>query len=186
MPARSGMKANQSIALPAGVSLRPLTTHPDNRGDLTEVFRNEWHGSPLPVQWLVSRTEANVLRGVHVHARCWDYLCVIAGEMIVGLHDLRPTAPTARSTMLHLNGARLQMLVIPTGVAHGFYSPGDSTFVVGASAYHDPSDHGGCRWDAPELAFDWPCAGPELSARDRGLGSYTEMRAAFLAAAAIA
>lgn len=162
--------------------LMPLTTHPDGRGDLTEIFRNEWHRSPAPVQWIVSRTGANVLRGMHVHARSWDYLCVIEGNVVAGLHDLRPRAAAARSAMLRLSGARLQVLVIPIGVAHGFYSPGNSTLMVGASTYYDPADHRACRWDAPELDLDWPCTAPELSAKDRDAGSYAELRAAFLAA----
>ena len=178
------MMTDTSVNLPAGVGLTPLTTYPDNRGDLTEIFRNEWHGSPLPVQWMISRNAPNVLRGVHVHAFHWDYSCVIAGEVFVGLHDLRPEGPAdRRSTMLHLTGGRLQMLAIPPGVAHGFYSPVESVHLTGTSRYYDPVDHRGCRWDSPELGLDWPCREPEMSARDRAAGSYAELRAAFLARA---
>jgi dTDP-4-dehydrorhamnose 3,5-epimerase len=172
---------DNSATLPAGVTLMALTTHPDNRGELTEIFRNEWHGSPLPVQWMISRTEPNVLRGVHVHARHWDYYCVVAGEITVGLHDLRSPVPAARrSAMLRLTGTQLQMLAIPPGVAHGFYSPGDSLHVIGTSSYYDPADHRGCRWDSSELGLDWPCNAPVLSATDRDAGSYAELRASFL------
>jgi dTDP-4-dehydrorhamnose 3,5-epimerase len=50
----------------------PLTTHRDQRGELTEISRSEWHHSPLPVQWIARRSSANVLRGVRAHARHWD------------------------------------------------------------------------------------------------------------------
>jgi dTDP-4-dehydrorhamnose 3,5-epimerase len=186
MPAHSAMKTEQDTILPIGVTLTSLTTHPDERGELTEIFRNEWHHSPLPLQWIVSRSAANTLRGVHVHAHHWDYFCVVAGEIVVGLHDLRPAAPTVgRSAMLRLNGAQLQMLVIPAGVAHGFYSPGDSMHVIGTSRYYDPTDHQGCRWNSPELALDWPCTTPALSAQDRAAGSYDDFRASFLAISAL-
>lgn len=175
------MKAGRSIDLPAGVKLTSLKTHSDSRGDLTEIFRNEWQDSPEPVQWLVSRTEANALRGVHAHVRHWDYYCVVAGELIIGLHDLRPTASTPRSLMLRLSAEQLQLAAVPTGVAHGLYSPGRSIFMVGTSEYYDPADDLGCRWDSPELAMDWPCAAPVLSIRDRDAGGYAEFRAAFLA-----
>lgn len=187
MSAQIALGNDRLAALPDDVRLMPLRTHPDERGDFTEFFRNEWHESPAPVQWNVSRTEPNALRGVHVHALHWDYLCVVAGEMVVGLHDLRPdTADLRRSVMLRLDGSRLQMLSIPPGVAHGFYSPQESLHVIGASGYYHPADHRRCRWDSPELGLDWPCAAPDLSPADRDAPSYRELRAAFVAAAAAA
>ncbi|WP_119304924.1 dTDP-4-dehydrorhamnose 3,5-epimerase family protein [Dongia deserti] len=167
------------MILPADVRLMPLQTHPDARGELTEIFRKEWHGSPSPVQWTACQSAPNALRGIHVYRYRWNYLCVIAGEMFVGLHDLRPEEPTARrSAMLRLNGRQLQMLVIPPGVAHGFYSSADSMFFTGASVYDDHSDHQRCRWDAPELGLEWPCTAPELSASDRDAGDYADLAAA--------
>jgi dTDP-4-dehydrorhamnose 3,5-epimerase len=175
----------QSISLPIGVRLMPLTTHSDGRGDLTEIVRSEWHETPLPVQWIVIRTGPNIMRGVHVHMGKWDYACVVAGEMIVGLHDLRLKQPAVSTALLRLSGARLQALVIPPGVARGFYAPGDSTLVLGASTYSDDSDERACRWDSPELGLDWPCTAPELSARDRDAGSYAALKTALHAAAAV-
>jgi dTDP-4-dehydrorhamnose 3,5-epimerase len=171
--------------LPSGVLLRGLKTHPDERGDFTELFRDAWIDSPLPVQWNVSRTCPNVLRGVHAHAKHWDYLCVIDGEMIIGLHDLRcQAAAQARSPILHLSAERLELLAIPPGVAHGFYSPDRSIHLVGASGYYDPTDHRRCRWDCPELGLDWPCRAPKLSPADRQAPGYDELKSAWLAAMA--
>lgn len=175
---RMAMKLHDTTAVPTGVRVMSLATHPDNRGDLTEVFRMEWIDSPPPIQWMVVRSEANALRGVHVHARHWDYYCVVSGELAVGLHDLRPGAAMARSTaMLLLSGQRLQLLTVPSGVAHGLYSPNPSTLLVGTSTYYDPADDRGCRWDARELGLEWPCTSPILSAKDRDAGSYAELEA---------
>ena len=180
-PAKSGRPA----ALPAGVALRVLKTLPDDRGAFTEFFRDEWIGSPPPVQWNISRTRPNVLRGVHVHTKHWDYFCLIDGEMVIGLHDLRREgAAEARSAMFQLSGERLEALIIPPGVAHGFYSPSCSTHVIGASSYYDPTDHRRCRWDCPELDLDWPCRAPELSPADQQAPDYAELKSAFLAAMA--
>ncbi|HEU4826904.1 MAG TPA: dTDP-4-dehydrorhamnose 3,5-epimerase family protein [Dongiaceae bacterium] len=174
-------------ALPVGVVRRPLKTHPDSRGDFTEMFRNEWQGSPLPVQWNLSRNNPNVLRGIQVHARHWDYLCVVAGEMTIGLHDVRPGAPAVpRSAMLQMSSRRLEILVIPPGVAHGFYSPDHSTHLIGVSSYYDPTDHSRCRWDCPELGLEWACDAPELSATDRQLAGYEQLKAGYLASLAAA
>jgi len=171
-------------ALPSGVTRRLLKTHPDSRGDFTEIFRNEWQESPLPVQWNLCRNNPNVLRGVQVHARHWDYVCVIAGELHVGLRDLRPDATGARATMVLLTSHQLEILVIPAGVAHGLYSPRHSTHLVGVSHYYDPGDDARCRWDAPELELDWPCDRPDLSAADLRAPGYHAFVAAYLAAKA--
>ncbi|MBA4095920.1 MAG: hypothetical protein C0484_04015 [Rhodospirillum sp.] len=175
------MTPDHPIALPAGAKLIPLTAHADRRGNLTEVFRSEWFESASPVQWVVTRTEANALRGVHAHARQWDYYCLVAGELVVGLHDLRPGSSSVRTAMLRMSGERLQLLAVPMGVAHGLYSPTHSTLMVGTSAYYDPADHRGCRWDDPELGLEWPCTSPILSAKDRDAGSCAELKAGLLA-----
>jgi len=179
----SPAESHEYVAVPIGVRLLPLTTFADARGDFTEIFRQQWHEAPPPVQWNMSRSGSSVLRGVHVHALHWDYLCVVTGDMTVGLHDLRPEATGAcRSATLRLSGDALRLLVIPPGVAHGFYSETESMYVLGASAYYNPSDHRRCRWDSPELELDWPCSTPRLSPADRDAPSYVELKAAFLAA----
>jgi dTDP-4-dehydrorhamnose 3,5-epimerase len=176
------MATKETATLPAGVMLTPLMTHPDHRGQLTEIFRNEWHHSPAPVQWVACRSRANVLRGMHVDARHWNYLCIVMGETVVGVHDLRPEEPKARqSAMIRLSGSQLQMLAIPPGIAHGFYAPDDAMIFLGSSGYdYDSSDRRRCRWDSAELALAWPCAAPDLSADDRKAGGYAELRAAFV------
>jgi len=169
--------------LPADVLLTQLQTHRDSRGSLTEIFRNEWFTSPRPLQWSANWTEPNVLRGVHAHTQHWDYLCVIEGTVVVGLHDLRPAAPPARrSAIVTFTGNRPQVLSIPPGVAHGFYSPERSVYFLGASGYYDPSDHRRCCWDCPELGLNWPCATPILSRGDEHAPGYAQFRSGLLAA----
>jgi dTDP-4-dehydrorhamnose 3,5-epimerase len=171
------------LPLPAGVALCSLKSHRDQRGDLTELFRNQWHHTPLPVQWNLLRSKPNALRGMHVHLKHWDYTCVIAGALAVGLHDLRTTE--RRSTLMPLRADQLQVLVIPPGVAHGFYSHEATAMLVGSSNYYEPSDHRRCRWDCPELALDWPCTAPELSEQDARASGYAALKAELQAAAAL-
>ncbi len=178
---RMSAELRKHATLPIGVDLKSLQTHADARGNFTEIFREEWRDTPAPVQWNLSANRPNVLRGVHVHARHWDYLCVVAGELTIGLHDMRPGGPTrGQGAMLRLTSDRLTMVAIPPGVAHGFYSPGHSTYVIGASRYYDPADHRRCRWDCPELKFDWPCTAPDLSTADRAAPGYGELTETFL------
>ncbi len=155
--------------LPAGTLLRPLEPHLDERGSFTELFRAEWETGVSPIQWNAVRSEAGVLRGVHVHLSHYDYLTVPAGRADVGLRDLRHGSPTHGLTaLIELGEERPAALVIPPGVAHGFYFHEPSLHVYAVSEYWNPDDELGCRWDDPELAIPWPVRSPRLSERDAG------------------
>ncbi|WP_161490846.1 MULTISPECIES: dTDP-4-dehydrorhamnose 3,5-epimerase family protein [unclassified Ensifer] len=163
--------------LPPGVQLHSLLPHKDDRGVFLEAFRREWSAGCDPVQWNVVRSEANVLRGVHVHATHTDYLLVVSGRMLLGLHDSRPNAPEDRlSTMLVLDAANPTAVTVPPGVCHGFYFPEPSIHMYAVSHYWDESDELGCRFDEAELRLAWPNRMPKLSRRDQLASSYDEMR----------
>jgi dTDP-4-dehydrorhamnose 3,5-epimerase len=165
--------------LPAGVRLRELAPHGDERGVFTELFRDSWQLEVAPVQWNVVRSDANVLRGVHVHNRHADYLTLVGGRATIGLSDLREGSPSeGLGTTVELVADAPAALVIPPGVAHGFYFPEPSIHVYAVSHEWDPSDELGCRWDDPELRIAWPCDEPLVSPRDDALGTLSDLRAA--------
>jgi len=162
----------------SGVRVRKLAPHRDDRGCFTELMRASWHDSPSPVQWNAVSSEENVLRGVHVHVKHWDYFFLVTGEMAFGMHDLRPGSPTyRRSVLLTLKGDEPRGLCVPPGVAHGFCYTRPSLHVYSVSEYFDLADELGCRWDSPELGLAWPCTSPKLSGRDRDAMSYAELAA---------
>ena len=106
----------------AGVERIHLESHADAGGVSTQVFHREWRLGIHPVQWNAVQSEANVLRGVHVHVVHEDYFVLLKGQTLLGLRDLRPGAPTEGNTaMLDLQFEQLQAVRIPPGVAHGFY-----------------------------------------------------------------
>lgn len=167
-------------ALPDGVLVTPLHAHHDARGVFTELYREEWELGPRPLQWNVAHSVANVLRGVHTHADHYDYLVVAAGAMVLGLKDSRASSATFGSVaMMRLEGKDTQMVVIPPGVSHGFYFPEPSIHIYGVSAYFVRPEQAICRWDDPDLGFDWPCAAPMLSLKDAEAGTYADMLARF-------
>jgi len=172
-----------AVELPTGVSLLRLTPHADDRGVFTELYRASWEPGVEPVQWNAVRSETNVLRGVHVHRRHTDYLTLVAGAATIGLHDLRSGSQTeGLGTTVELSSTEPAALVIPVGVAHGFYFHEPSIHVYAVSHEFDPADELGCRWDDPGLSIPWPCPEPLISLRDRSLGSLTELRDVWLAA----
>lgn len=167
-----------SARLPAGVVVRPLAPHADERGAFCELFRDSWDLCARPVQWNMVRSSAGVLRGVHVHLGHADHLTVAAGEMLLGLHDLRDSSPSCGlAVMLRLTAEEPCLVTIPVGVAHGFYFPVPSLHIYGVSREFDGSDEFSCHWDDPALGLDWPCSAPLQSQRDRDAGSLSAMRA---------
>jgi dTDP-4-dehydrorhamnose 3,5-epimerase len=171
------MDRTERCVLPHGVVWRELTTHADDRGDLTELFRAEWQAGLAPVQWNFVRSEGNVLRGVHAHPRHDDYLIVLHRRMLLGLKDLRRDSPTHDlAAMVELDGEHLSAIFIPHGVAHGFYFPSEALYVYAVSHYWDRSDELRCRWDDPELALAWQAVSPVLSEADQTAGTFSAMR----------
>lgn len=145
----------------------PLEAHDDERGMFVELYRLEWETGVAPVQWNAVRSEAGVLRGVHVHVRHDDYLTVPLGHAVVGLRDLRKGSSTeGLATIVELEGERPAALVIPHGVAHGFYFREPSLHVYAVSEYWDPEDELGCHWADPELEIPWPFPTAQVSDRD--------------------
>jgi dTDP-4-dehydrorhamnose 3,5-epimerase len=160
-------------SLPAGLLLRPLEPHGDDRGTFIELFRREWDTAVEPIQWNAVHSEARVLRGVHVHPRHDDYLTVVRGQAVVGLRDLREGSETAGATAcVELSGDRPCAITIPHGVAHGFYFTQPSTHVYAVSHYWDLADELGCRWDDPTLEIPWPQEDAHISPRDEALPSH--------------
>jgi len=158
-----------TTSLPAGTALRPLQAHADARGAFTELYRREWGTGVEPIQWNAVRSEAGVLRGVHVHIRHDDYLTVPVGRASVGLKDLRRGSPTeGLAALVELGEEHPAALVIPHGVAHGFYFHEPSLHVYAVSEYWDAADELACNWADPELGIAWPVATALVSDRDRG------------------
>lgn len=162
-------------ALPHGVVLHRLTAHVDQRGRVAEIFRADW-ALGAPVQWSMTVTEADVMRGIHVHLRHDDYVVVLQGEVTIGLRDLRPGSPTpGRTARLDLRGTDPCALIIPHGVAHGLLALTPAVYVLGASHYYDAADELGCHWRDPDLELTWPREPARLSARDAALPPMREV-----------
>lgn len=160
----------------SGVTSLSLEQHSDERGSLTEIHRQDWVGDTEFIQWNMVASHANVLRGVHVHYKHFDYLLVTSGKMQLGLKDIRSDSATkGRHDILTLEGTVPTIWIIPPGVAHGFYFPVDSTVLYGVSSYWDTKDEIACRWDAPDLGFTLTDTEPLLSPRDAAAGNLADM-----------
>jgi dTDP-4-dehydrorhamnose 3,5-epimerase len=166
--------------LPHGVQLNALKMHRDERGWLTEIYRDDWRLGMRSCQWNATYSQDNVLRGLHVHHKHNDYLILLRGRVSVGLYDARPKSQTHRmSAITDLQCEELSVLQLPVGVMHGFYCHEPSLYIYGVDSYFDPDDELGCYWADPSLKIDWPCRDPLLSERDRQAGTLAEVEAKF-------
>jgi len=164
-----------------GVVVTSLDPKADDRGVFTEVYRASWATQIAPVQWNVVASHADVLRGFHVHVSHCDYLLVLEGELVLGLRDIRPESPTHGVTeTICLRPETASAVMMPPGVAHGFYFPKPSRHLYCVSHYWNMADELGCRWDDPALGLTWPTTSPALSERDRLAGSFEVMVGQFL------
>ena len=155
----------------------PLPVHEDPRGALVELCRNAWLEPDEPVQWNAITNRSGVLRGVHWHNHHVDFISPVYGSLFVAAVDLRIDSPTeGRSEVIELEAAAPRAIVIPAGVAHGFYSARESVVMYGVSAYWDPDDELGVRWDDPALGIPWPseAANAVISDRDASFPTLAE------------
>ena len=165
-------------SLPHEVEIIPLTMHRDERGWLTEIYRQKWPVGIQPCQWNATFSDANVLRGVHVHYKHTDYLVLLRGRLSAGLYDARPKSPTHRmSCVFDIHCDEISALRIPTGVMHGFYCHEPTLYIYGVDSYFDPDDELGCHWADPGLGLKWPCKNPKLSERDLQAGPLADVEA---------
>jgi dTDP-4-dehydrorhamnose 3,5-epimerase len=117
-----------------------------------------------------------VLRGLHLQAPPhdhWKLVCCVSGEVLDAIVDLRRGSPAyGRSETFTLSGETMKMLVLPPGIAHGFYVTGDHALLhYTVSTVHAPAHDTGIRWDS--AGIDWPDPAPTLSARDAALQPFS-------------
>lgn len=153
-----------------GVKVVRLRAFGDERGRFMETFRTEWfpERSWDKVQTNRSDSIAGVLRGLHYHFLQVDYWYVPRGMLRVGLADLRPSSPTyGASEVIEIGDENQVGILIPSGVAHGFYALTDVTLTYLVDNYYDGNDELGVAWNDPTLAVPWDVDAPILSARDQ-------------------
>lgn len=157
----------------------------DARGFFVERFnRRAFEEAGLPTNFVQdnhSRSIPGVVRGLHyqhsppqgklvgvAHGKIWDVIV-----------DLRVKSPTfGKHYGVELSGENGRLLWIPGGFAHGFCVLGDEPADVfyKVTELYDGKKEGGINCFDGELGIHWPIANPNLSDRDRVLGSFRDYR----------
>lgn len=159
-----------------GVCLLEPEVHRDRRGRVYESW-NARHFARLGldatfVQETHSVSSRGVLRGLHYQLRApqGKLIRVVRGQIFDVAVDLRRSSPHfGRWTGQRLSENSPSLLWVPPGFAHGFLVESQEAEVVYLmTAFHDPADGHGLRWDDPALGIAWPQDGlpPLLAERD--------------------
>ena len=78
-----------------GVQIRPAITHPDERGELTEIHNPAWGFDAAPLAYVYQFTiRPDIAKGWVMHAIQHDRMFVSLGAVKMVLYDARPTSPT--------------------------------------------------------------------------------------------
>ena len=140
----------------AGVELKDLLTHSDERGFFREVIRRTDPFFEGFGQWSHSRMHRGVLKAWHLHRRQTDWWYCI-GALKVALYDTREDSPTRGALMeLYLgDDHRSACLKIPPGVAHGCLALEPTELLYVTSHTYDPEDELRLPPDDPTIGYRW-------------------------------
>jgi len=111
----------RSVAdLIAGVVVKPLTTIPDHRGTVCEIYRPERGIHPDPLVFVYQFTiRPGQIKAWQMHRKQDDRLFLSAGTVRVVLYDDRADSPTAGMlNELFFGDHNRALFVIPAGVYH--------------------------------------------------------------------
>jgi dTDP-4-dehydrorhamnose 3,5-epimerase len=143
-----------------GVVVKKLLTFPDDRGYLREILRADDDLLRAFGQTVVTKTYPGVIKAFHWHQDQDDVWYVHDGMARIVMYDRRPGSPTQGETQVVYAGEANPLIVlIPTGVAHGYQVLGDQpiTLFYHVTKPYNPADPDEQRipFDDPRIGFDW-------------------------------
>lgn len=103
-----------------GVVVKRLTTLPDHRGTVCEIYRPEWGIHPDPLVFVYQITiRPGRIKGWQMHKKQDDRLFISSGTVQVVLYDDREDSPTqGEVNELFFGEENRALFVIPAGVYH--------------------------------------------------------------------
>ena len=122
----------RTAKLPAGMVVRDLITHTDERGTVCELYDPRWNVHPDPLVFAYTFTiRAGAAKGWGIHREHEDRYAFLGGELEIILYDERPDAGTyGLQATVFLSSLRRQLLTIPRGVWHAERNIGTTDAVV--------------------------------------------------------
>jgi dTDP-4-dehydrorhamnose 3,5-epimerase len=142
-----------------GVYLKELTSHVDGRGDVIELWSQNWLDKEpvIPVKHAYqSATDYGVVKCWHLHDKHTDQFTVTRGKLQVSLVDLREGSPTfGQANKIILGTQKPRFIQIPPGIMHGWKALSFPEVIVVnfQSEVYDEAD---------EYKYSWNCVLEEI------------------------
>ena len=156
----------------------------DDRGYFFESFNQSIFDKIVPNTQFVQDNQSfsvkGVLRGIHFQKPPFTQgklVRVLSGRVIDVAVDLRKNSLTyGQHVALELSAEKNNMLYVPEGFAHGFYTLEDATFFYKCTNLYNKESEGGVMWNDESLAIDWKLDGkPVVSDKDQVLPLISEL-----------
>lgn len=162
------------------------TIRKDRRGAFVKIFHApEFRKLGLGTEFkeaYYSVSNKGVLRGLHFQnppAAIAKLIYCVEGEIIDAVVDLRRRSKTyGRAITVRLNAKSANMLYIPKGCAHGFYTVSKRVVMLyHTTGVYSPKQDTGLLWNS--AGVNWPCKKPVLSPRDAAFPSFKDFNSPF-------
>jgi dTDP-4-dehydrorhamnose 3,5-epimerase len=149
-----------------GLVFRPKGVVSHDKGYLTEIYRNDWGITDLPLVQINSTTTfPGQVRAWGVHRSITDRLFALTGSLCIVVYDGRKSSKTFGCVNEFFIGGKSQGLVlIPPGLWHGWKNIGlDEATIISMPSnlydYEDP-DRWELPWDSEQaqqvIPYQWP------------------------------
>ena len=149
-----------SVKMIAGVIVKELVTHTDERGFFREVFRfSEEFKKKSVGQLSHSLVKKGVVKAWHGHKEQSQWNYVVSGRLKVVLYDDRPGSLTYKEKMEFFVGdnEKFKAYYFPPGVLHGYKClKGPLHIMYVTSGVYDLSDEIRIGRDDPRVGYNWP------------------------------
>jgi len=145
----------------------------DDRGRLVKTFHHDtFKESGLETDFkeeYYSVSKKGVLRGLHFQLPPHDHVkCItcLSGKIFDVVVDLRKNSATYKQFFsIELDSEKGNMLYIPAGLAHGFYTISEEAiFLNRTTTVYNPNSDTGIKWNS--CGISWPNLNPILSEKD--------------------
>ena len=165
----------EQLQVPDVVKITP-DVFGDDRGFFLEVFKpsafREGGIDETFVQFNHSKSQANVLRGLHYqlapHAQ-GKLVTVVSGEIYDVAVDIRKSSPTfGKWVGTTISSTEHAMVYVPVGFAHGFAVVSkEAEIIYYNTSEYAPDQERGIIWNDPAVGITWPVTNPVLSEKDQ-------------------
>jgi dTDP-4-dehydrorhamnose 3,5-epimerase len=149
-----------SEELIAGVKVKKLIRHCDDRGFFMEILRDDDELLSRFGQASLSKAYPGIIKAFHYHEQQDDLWFFPVGNAQAVLYDLREGSPTKGETnVFYMGEDNPILLLIPKMVAHGYRALGSEPAIIiyfTTNSYNQANpDEKRIPWDDPDIGFDW-------------------------------